>query len=40
MSDLKGTLDAFASRLYGEGITTRFPPLVSSRSRNRLPRST
>ena len=26
MSDLKGTLDAFASRLYGEGITTRFRP--------------
>ena len=26
MSDLKGTLDAFASRLYGEGITTRFSP--------------
>ena len=26
MGHLKGTLDAFASRLYGEGITTRFRP--------------
>jgi len=26
MSDLKGTLDTFARRLYGEGVTTRFRP--------------
>ena len=26
MADLKGTLDAFAKRLYGEDITTRFRP--------------
>ena len=26
MSDLKGTLDVFARRLYGEGVTTRFRP--------------
>lgn len=26
MADLRGTLDAFASRLYGEDITTRFRP--------------
>jgi len=26
MADLKGTLDAFARGLYGEGITTRFRP--------------
>lgn len=26
MSDLKGTLDAFAKGMYGEGITTRFRP--------------
>ena len=26
MADLKGTLDAFAQRLYGQGITTRFRP--------------
>ncbi len=26
MGDLKGTLDAFAARLFGEGVTTRFRP--------------
>ena len=26
MGDLKGTLDTFARRLYGEGVTTRFRP--------------
>lgn len=26
MADLKGTLDAFAKALYGEGVTTRFRP--------------
>ena len=26
MGDLKGTLDTFAKRLYGEGVTTRFRP--------------
>ena len=26
MSDLKGTLDAFARRFFGEGVTTRFRP--------------
>ena len=26
MGDLKGTLDAFAERLYGKGIATRFRP--------------
>lgn len=26
MGDLKGTLDAFAQGLFGEGITTRFHP--------------
>ena len=26
MSDLKGTLDEFAKRMFGEGITTRFRP--------------
>ena len=26
MADLKGTLDTFATRLYGEGVTTRFRP--------------
>ena len=26
MGDLKGTLDAFAERLFGEGMTTRFRP--------------
>jgi len=26
MSDLKGTLDLFARRLFGEGVTTRFRP--------------
>ena len=26
MSDLRGTLEAFARKLYGEGITTRFRP--------------
>ena len=26
MGDLKGTLDAFAERLFGEGVTTRFRP--------------
>ncbi|MEG2175120.1 MAG: phenylalanine--tRNA ligase subunit alpha, partial [Oscillospiraceae bacterium] len=26
MSDLKGTLDVFAKRLYGEGTVTRFRP--------------
>ncbi len=26
MGDLKGTLDAFARKLYGEDITTRFRP--------------
>ena len=26
MADLKGTLDAFAAKLYGAGITTRFRP--------------
>ena len=26
LADLKGTLDAFAKALYGEGVTTRFRP--------------
>ena len=26
MADLRGTLNAFAERLYGKGITTRFRP--------------
>ncbi len=37
MGDLRGTLDMFAQKLFGDGIKTRFRP-PSSRSQSRPPR--